>query len=179
MLKTVQYSEQSIALLGETFAIKDEIKKLGGVFNKSLTVDNNRVPGWIFPNSKKSDVEDLIKRTPAEKLKTSYTKSSSAVLSSSGTSVNDIKGPISIDPKITHEMFANLLNKYEMLEARVNFLETHLKLTSNEPKSEIKKVTKGNIKTIRKVESSDEEESEEKYINGEVEIKPKRFLSDI
>lgn len=179
MLKTVQYSEQSIALLGETFAIKDEIKKLGGVFNKSLTVDNNRVPGWIFPNSKKSDVEDLIKRTPAEKLKTSYTKSSSAVLSSSGTSVNDIKGPISIDPKITHEMFANLLNKYEMLEARVNFLEIHLKLTSNEPKSEIKKVTKGNIKTVRKVESSDEEENEEKYINGEVEIKPKRFLSDI
>ena len=179
MLKTIQYSEQSIALLGETFAIKDEIKKLGGVFNKSLTVENNRVPGWIFPNSKKADVEDLIKRTPAEKLKTSHTKSSSAVLSSSGTSVNDIKGPISIDPKITHEMFANLLNKYEMLEARVNFLETHLKLNKDD-KKEDKKGDKKTVKKVSKVESSDDEDDDDtNFINGEVEIKPKRFLSDI
>jgi hypothetical protein len=175
MLKVVQYSEQSVALIGDTFNIRDEIKKIGGVFNKSLSVDNNRVPGWIFPNGKKADLEDLVKRTPTDKLKVNNNKSSTSVLSSSGTSVNDIKGSISIDPKITHEMFANLLNKYEMLEARVNFLENHLKLTSTEVKNEAKSSSSKNskAKAIKKEESSDDEDNEE------VEIKPKRFLADI
>jgi hypothetical protein len=180
MLKIVQYSEQSVALIGETFSIKDEIKKLGGVFNKSLTVDNNRVPGWIFTNSKKTEVEDLIKRTPPEKLKTTYTKSSTSVVSNSGTTLNDIKGSISIDPKITHEMFANLLNKYEMLEARVNFLEEHLNLNKNDTKSKqnltVKKQSTIKPKAIKKEESSDDDEDNDE---SEVEIKPKRFLADI
>ena len=33
MLRIVDYSEKAIALLGDTFSIKDEIKQFGGTFN--------------------------------------------------------------------------------------------------------------------------------------------------
>jgi len=166
MLRVIDYSEKAVALVGDTFSIKDKIKQIGGTFNKSLHIENTTVPGWIFPINKKSDVEELVKSTPAS------TKSST---SKQSYNTNDHKSSISIDPKITHEMFANLLNKYEMLEARVQFLEDQLNVKKQSVSSSSKKsvsVLPKNSKQIKKSESSDEEEEEQ-------EIKPKRFLSDI
>ncbi len=165
MLRVIDYSEKAIALVGDTFAIKDKIKQIGGTFNKSLHIENTTVPGWIFPMNKKSDVEELVKNTPTS-IKSSTSKQS--------YNTNDHKSSISIDPKITHEMFANLLNKYEMLEARVQFLEDQLggnKQTVSLSSKKSVSVLPKNSKQIKKTESSDDEE--------EHEIKPKRFLSDI
>ncbi len=162
MLRVIDYSEKAIALIGDTFSIKDKIKQIGGTFNKSLHIDNSTVPGWIFPINKKNDVEELVKSTPV---------STKSTTSKQSYNTNDHKSSISIDPKITHEMFANLLNKYEMLEARVQYLEDQLGCKQSSSKKIINVLPKSNKQT-KKTESSDDEEEEK-------EIKPKRFLSDI
>lgn len=47
-VQMVDYSEKAFAIIGETKAIKEDLKRLGGKFNKYLSCG----PGWIF--SKKS-----------------------------------------------------------------------------------------------------------------------------
>jgi hypothetical protein len=157
MLRIVDYSDASVALFGDTFPIKDKCKQLGGSFNKSLTLDSGRAPGWIFTKDKKSELEALAKSTPQSD-KTKKTTSS--------TTTSDVKSSISIDPKITHEMFANLLNKYEMLEARLIHVEKHLNLTST---TSTNNTTTNKKSKIVKKEESDEDDEEEI-------IKPKQRL---
>ena len=166
MLRVVNYSEKVVALIGDTFSIKDEIKKLGGTFNKSLSIENTKVSGWIFPSNKKQEIESFIKSIPEDKLKSNKP---------STYGLNDVKNSISIDLKITHEMFANLLNKYEMLEARVEYLESALLKDGPVSSSVItKKPAKKEVKSSRVVEEEEEEE-EEKYTLSSVG-KQKRLL---
>lgn len=165
MIRIVPYSDLSIVLIGETFSIKDKIKALGGTFNKSLSIENNKVPGWVFPKTKETDVEELVKTVNNNKSSTTTSSNSSKTVQQ-----NDIKGPISIDPKITHEMFANLLNKYEMLEARVNYLEKQSLKSNNRP------TTASSSKYTRK--SKPDSESEESDNETETIIQPDRFLED-
>lgn len=54
-LQIIDYSEKAIAIVGDTRAIKDTLKTLGGRFNAHLTCG----AGWIFSKSK----EDAIKAT--------------------------------------------------------------------------------------------------------------------
>lgn len=164
MIRIVPYSDLSIVLIGETFSIKDKIKALGGTFNKSLSIENTKVPGWVFPKTKESDVEELVKTINNNK---SYTSTASLSSSSKTVQQNDIKGPISIDPKITHEMFANLLNKYEMLEARVNYLEKQSLKTSRPATASSSKYSK---------KTKPDSESDES--DNETVIQPDRFLED-
>jgi len=57
----VSYSEKSIAVFGDTKPIKDDLKSLGGRFNKSLKGPNNTTqPGWIFMAKSKPALEQLI-----------------------------------------------------------------------------------------------------------------------
>lgn len=58
----LQYSEKCLALFGDTKPIKEELKKIGGRYNPNLhpfTKDQS-VPGWIFANKAKADLEALI-----------------------------------------------------------------------------------------------------------------------
>lgn len=48
----VEYSAKAVAVFGETKAIKDELKAMGGRFNSRLTINGNKIAGWIFPKSK-------------------------------------------------------------------------------------------------------------------------------
>ena len=54
-IQLIDYSEKAIAIVGDTRAIKDTLKTLGGRFNAHLTCG----AGWIFSKSK----EDAIKAT--------------------------------------------------------------------------------------------------------------------
>lgn len=54
-IQIIDYSEKAIAVVGDTRAIKDTLKTLGGRFNAHLTCG----AGWIFSKSK----EDAIKAT--------------------------------------------------------------------------------------------------------------------
>ncbi len=48
----VEYSAKAVAVFGETRAIKDELKAMGGRFNSRLTINGKKIAGWIFPKSK-------------------------------------------------------------------------------------------------------------------------------
>lgn len=59
-IRMVDYTERSIAVIGNTYEIKDKIMELGGKFNKFLNIDNNKVAGWIFPKTKEDAVANLL-----------------------------------------------------------------------------------------------------------------------
>ncbi|OPC76181.1 hypothetical protein BAZ12_19420 [Elizabethkingia miricola] len=59
-VKLVDYSEKAVAVIGNTFEIKDQLKELGGRFNKFLTVEGQKVAGWIFSKGKSDEVADLL-----------------------------------------------------------------------------------------------------------------------
>ena len=58
-VQIVEYSEKSIAVIGETYPIKDKLKSIGGKFNKFLSCG----AGWIFPKSKFEDIKNLLSNT--------------------------------------------------------------------------------------------------------------------
>ncbi len=55
----VDYSDKAIAVLGNTKPYKELLGSngLGGRFNFALTVDNERVAGWIFPKKRLDEVK--------------------------------------------------------------------------------------------------------------------------
>lgn len=56
----VDYSEKAIAIFGNTKQIKDELKGIGGRFNPLLNNEGQKQAGWIFPKTKKIEVESLL-----------------------------------------------------------------------------------------------------------------------
>lgn len=55
-LQIIDYSEKAIAIVGDTRAIKDTLKTLGGRFNARLTCG----AGWIFSKSKEATLRDAL-----------------------------------------------------------------------------------------------------------------------
>ena len=55
-VQIIDYSERAIAVVGETRAIKETLKSLGGRFNGKLSCG----AGWIFPKSKEEDVRKTL-----------------------------------------------------------------------------------------------------------------------
>ena len=64
-LKIVDYSEKSFAVIGDTKPVKEQLKQLGGAWNRGLTCG----AGWIFSNKARERVEEFIKtgKVPAKK----------------------------------------------------------------------------------------------------------------
>lgn len=56
----VDYSEKALAVFGDTKAIKDELKALGGRFNPKLSHEGNKRAGWIFSKNKENELRDLL-----------------------------------------------------------------------------------------------------------------------
>lgn len=63
-IEVVDYSEKAIAVFGNTKAIKDQLKELGGRFNPSLNYNGEKRAGWIFSKKQADKVKELI--TPTE-----------------------------------------------------------------------------------------------------------------
>lgn len=63
-LEIVDYSEKAIAVFGDTKAIKEQLKELGGRFNPSLNYNGEKRAGWIFSKKQADKVKELI--TPTE-----------------------------------------------------------------------------------------------------------------
>ena len=61
-IEVVDYTEKSIAVIGDTTAFKDELKELGGRWNTKLKnrESEETMKGWIFPKSKRDKVEEVI-----------------------------------------------------------------------------------------------------------------------
>ena len=56
----INYSEKAIALFGDTKAIKDQLKGMGGKFNPRLTHNNEKKAGWIFATTKRTELETIV-----------------------------------------------------------------------------------------------------------------------
>lgn len=59
-LEIVDYSEKAIAVFGDTKAIKEQLKELGGRFNPSLNYNGEKRAGWIFSKKKADEVRNLM-----------------------------------------------------------------------------------------------------------------------
>ena len=59
-LDIVDYSEKAIAVFGDTKAIKDQLKELGGRFNPYLNYNGEKRAGWIFSKRKADEVRELL-----------------------------------------------------------------------------------------------------------------------
>ena len=55
-LQIIEYSEKAVAIVGDTRAIKDTLKTLGGRFNAHLTCG----AGWIFSKSKEATLKEAL-----------------------------------------------------------------------------------------------------------------------
>lgn len=62
-IELIEYSEKSIAVIGETKPIKDILKELGGKFNFRLSCG----AGWIFPKTKSEAVIKALQEIAAAK----------------------------------------------------------------------------------------------------------------
>lgn len=62
-LEVVDYSEKAIAVFGDTKAIKEQLKELGGRFNPSLNYNGEKRAGWIFSKKQADKVKELITPT--------------------------------------------------------------------------------------------------------------------
>jgi hypothetical protein len=56
----VDYSEEAVAIFGDTKAIKQQLSALGGRFNMYLTLNGKKCAGWIFQKSKEDDLRRLV-----------------------------------------------------------------------------------------------------------------------
>lgn len=59
-LEIVDYSEKAIAVFGDTKAIKEQLKELGGRFNPSLNYNGEKRAGWLFIKKQADKVKELI-----------------------------------------------------------------------------------------------------------------------
>lgn len=59
-LEIVDYSGKAIAVFGDTKAIKDELKKLGGKFNPALKHNGEKRAGWVFSKKQADKVRALL-----------------------------------------------------------------------------------------------------------------------
>ena len=67
-LRVVQYSLKAVAVLGNSFAIKDALRGVGGKWNPNLTYRGARVKGWIFPATRTLSVNALVSRAGGKPL---------------------------------------------------------------------------------------------------------------
>ena len=109
-ISIVNYSEKAIAVFGNTKDIKDHLAALGGKFNPSLKQNDERVAGWVFPNSKKEEVRKII------------TAFSQGTLGEPPKKVEKVTASSSAPTEtftISKEMFLALVSRIETLEAEL------------------------------------------------------------
>lgn len=59
-IEVVDYSEKAIAVFGDTKAIKEQLKELGGRFNPALNHNGEKRAGWIFSKKQADKVRALL-----------------------------------------------------------------------------------------------------------------------
>lgn len=66
-LEIVDYSEKAIAIFGDTKAIKEQLKELGGRFNPALNYNGEKRAGWIFSKKQADKVRELLTPVKSER----------------------------------------------------------------------------------------------------------------
>lgn len=58
----LRYTDKTSAIIGNSKDYKIDIKKLGGIWSRSLCINLQKFEGWLLSNKKLADVEKLIKK---------------------------------------------------------------------------------------------------------------------
>ncbi len=149
------YSERAIAVFGDTKPISDRLSAIqGSKFNPSLRgVGESKRPGWIFPKTRRVEVETLLQAIQEEMKQGSFKPAESlgqkVTLKTSNSSTNAT-------------MDSSLLSRIELLEAKV---ETLTKALAS---------LKGPVKTNTCWADEQDESEEEKQV-----VKPKSLLRSV
>jgi hypothetical protein len=149
-INIVNYSEKSIAVLGETKPIKEHLSAIGGKWNPSLTHNGEKVAGWIFITSKREEVKKVLMSYSQGTLGDAPVKKE-----------YPIKREISpsIDFQFTKEMYLALVTRIEKLENELVIAKRAVGVSSSESKSTVKKAP---VLKFTEDDADDIEEVEEK-----------------
>lgn len=58
----VGYSDKSLAVFGDTYSIREELKALGAKYNRSLKYGDGKRAGWVVSRSKSEELSALLTR---------------------------------------------------------------------------------------------------------------------
>ena len=146
-IQIVNYSEKSIAVLGDSKPIKDHLLALGGKFNPSLTWKEEKVSGWIFVASKKEDVKKVLLSYSNGSLGDAPVREKKEYPRETSPSVDGFK--------FSKEMYLALVSRIERLENELAILK---KSGGKEEVKEVKKVNqKVNVKSNIKFTEDDDD----------------------
>ena len=148
-INIVNYSEKSIAVLGETKPLREHLSAIGGKWNPSLTHNGEKVAGWIFVSSKRDEVKKVL---------TSYSQGSlgDAPVKKEYPTKREISP--SIDFQFTKEMYLALVTRIEKLENELVIAKRAVGVSSSETskpvikKQPTLKFTEDDVEDIEEVE---------------------------
>jgi hypothetical protein len=169
----VDYTEKAIAVFGDTKIIKEHLAGLGGKFNPSLKGDNDdKRAGWIFPKTKRSEVQSLLEKSKKGELPTLNSEENS----SSKPHAFEPKRTVKNDSEfiLTKEMYLSLVTRIEKLETELSLTKKIIFKENNSSTSSVtstKKVTPKNPVVFEDSESEESKAEEEEY------VPPKRLLN--
>jgi hypothetical protein len=123
-INIVNYSEKSIAVLGETKPLKEHLSALGGKWNPSLTHNGEKVAGWIFVTSKRDEVKKIL---------TSYSQGTLGDAPVKKEYVKRDTSPSTNDFQFTKEMYLALVTRIEKLENELVIAKRAVGVSSSEP----------------------------------------------
>jgi hypothetical protein len=148
-INIVNYSEKSIAVLGETKPIKDHLSALGGKWNPSLTHNGEKVAGWIFVTSKRDEVKKILMSYSQGTLGDVPVKEKKEYTKRETSPTNDFQ--------FTKEMYLALVTRIEKLENDLVIAKKAVGVSSSE-----KAVKKQPVLKFTEDDADDFEEVEEK-----------------
>ncbi len=190
------YTANSVAVFGNTIAIKEHFKRIGGTYNANLKGSDGETKrkGWIFPKSKLQDVRELLVEYSNNTLDTSYVHQSKQpsvqqmLQPSQQTLQPSRQKPEPVDNSdefvFTHKMYLSLVSRIERLEAELVIAKKALAgtITNSSTVQPVQKQTKKNVVEYEEEEEEEEERPspvkvvQEAEIQEIEEIQPKRLL---
>lgn len=179
------YTPTSIAVFGNTMAIKEHFKRIGGMYNANLkgTDGESKRKGWIFPKAKLQDVRGLLDDYRNDRVDTSYVHPPKSGASQSQSQPAQSARPVSAyaassskqrdddaaEPEfiVTHKMYLSMISRLERLEAELTIAKKALAGTIQS--TERPKAVKSKPPTPVQVVFDDDEEPEEEEEQEEEE----------
>ncbi len=175
----VDYTEKAIAVFGDTKIIKDHLAGLGGKFNPSLKGDNDdKRAGWIFPKTKRSEVQSLLEKSKKGELPTLNSEENS----SSKPHAFEPKRTVKNDSEfiLTKEMYLSLVTRIEKLETELSLTKKIIFKENNSSTSSVtstKKVVSDKVLVPKNPVVFEDSDSEESKLEEEEYVPPKRLLN--
>ena len=172
----VDYTEKAIAVFGDTKVMKDHLASLGGKFNPSLRGNNDdKKPGWIFPKTKRSEVQSLLDKIKSGQIDISEAPPSLETKASQKISAS--KSTRSVDDNFifSKEMYLSLVSRIEKLETELAL--TKKILFKNDSQSSISSQRNSSSQSSNTQTNLVFEDSENSEEEQEEKVPPKRLLN--